>query len=250
MPPSAPLVVAVDGPSGSGKSSVSRRVAERFGLSYLDTGAMYRALTWSVLRAGSDPEDPGAVAAAVQPFAMSISVDPRHAKVDVGDVDVTAAIRGAAVTAAVSAVSAVPAVRERLVTLQREIVGTGGIVVEGRDIGTTVCPGAQVKIFLTADAHARAHRRSLELTDRRSPAVTPERGTSEPEHVEQVRADLERRDRFDASRAASPLAQAADAIALDSTSLDADGVIATVLSIVQEQTGVRPLAASAVGDGR
>lgn len=232
------LVVAVDGPSGSGKSTVARGVATALGLRYLDTGAVYRALTWLVLRNGLDLSDHEAIEAAAANLTLEISTDPAHAEVGVDGVEVTSAIRGGDVTAAVSAVSAIPAVRTRLVGLQRHLIGAGGIVVEGRDIGTHVCPDAPVKIFLTAAADARARRRSLELA---GAAVTSD-------DVALVRADLERRDRLDTNRQASPLAQAPDAVVLDSTALDARGVIAAVLNLVQERTGVVPLATAAVGE--
>lgn len=235
----ASLVVAVDGPSGSGKSTVSRGVARALGLRYLDTGAIYRALTWWVLRNGVNPVDPAeqpAVVARLADFDLRISADPADQWARVGDADVTAAIRQADVTAAVSAVSAVPQVRAELLTLQRRLIGDGGIVVEGRDIGVTVCPDAPVKIFLTASAAARAGRRALEFDQTDAGAVAA------------VQADLARRDRLDASRAASPLAEAADAVELDTTKLGVDEVVAAVLAVVRERTGVAP--GERIGDPR
>ena len=227
----ASLVVAVDGPSGSGKSTVSRGVARELGVRYLDTGAIYRALTWWVLRNGVDPLDhanQAAVVGCLDSFDLRISTDPATPWVRVGEVDVTTAIRAADVTAAVSAVSAIPQVRARLLTLQRRIVGEGGIVVEGRDIGAAVCPDAPVKIFLTASAATRASRRAREL-DR-----------ADDVDVAAVQADLARRDHLDASRAASPLTEAADAVELDTTKLDVGQVVAATLAVVRERTGVTP----------
>jgi len=233
MPPAdadhGSLVVAVDGPSGSGKSTVSRGVARELGLRYLDTGAIYRALTWWVLRNGVDPLDPGsrrAVVDRLDSFDLRISTDPSDQWVRVGEVDVTAAIRAADVTTAVSAVSAIPQVRARLLDVQRQLIGDGGIVVEGRDIGVTVCPDAPVKIFLTASAAARAGRRAREFDKTDDAAVAA------------VQADLARRDHLDASRAASPLAEAPDAVELDTTKLDVGEVVAAAVALVRERTKV------------
>ncbi|MCO5967393.1 (d)CMP kinase [Actinoallomurus soli] len=213
------LVIAMDGPSGSGKSSVSKGVARALGLRYLDTGAMYRAMTWWMLRAGVPVDDPAAVAARAGEPELASGTDPAAPTITVDGVDVSGPIRGSEVTGAVSAVAAVPAVRERLVALQREIIGAGGIVVEGRDIGTAVAPGAQVKIYLTASAEARAQRRNAELT-----------GAT----VTATQADLARRDHLDSTRKVDPLAQAADAIEVDTTSLGLDEVIEEVLRIARK----------------
>jgi cytidylate kinase len=206
-------VIAIDGPSGSGKSTVARALAARLGLRYLDTGAMYRAVTAAVLAAGLDPADAGAVAGFVADLDVEISTCDDPVRVSVGGRDVTAEIRGPAVTAAVSAVSAVPAVRAAMVSRQRALIGAGGVVVEGRDIGTVVAPDADLKVFLTAEPAARAARRALE-TD------TP---------VGPTEVQMARRDRLDASRAASPLTQPPDALVLDSTHLGAEAVVAAIL---------------------
>ncbi|MFL6052556.1 MAG: (d)CMP kinase [Actinoallomurus sp.] len=213
------LVIAMDGPSGSGKSSVSKGVARALGLRYLDTGAMYRAMTWWMLREGVPVDDAAAVAARAGKPELVSGTDPAAPTITVGGVDVSGPIRGSDVTGAVSAVAAVPAVRQRLVALQREIIGTGGIVVEGRDIGTAVAPDAQVKIYLTASAEARARRRNAELT-----------GAT----VTATQADLARRDRLDSTRKVDPLARAADAVELDTTSLGLDEVIEEVLRIARK----------------
>ena len=156
------LVIAIDGPSGSGKSSVSRAVAKQLGLDYLDTGAMYRAMTWWVLEKGIDPIDGDMVMDVAKVAQLKPSTDPNNPTIHVGDVDVSGPIRGDEVTSAVSAVSAIPELRTLLVELQRDIAGkaTKGIVVEGRDIGSVVLPDATLKLYLTADSEARAARRA------------------------------------------------------------------------------------------
>ncbi|MGH3342627.1 MAG: (d)CMP kinase [Carbonactinosporaceae bacterium] len=217
------MVVAVDGPSGSGKSSVSRGVAVRLGLRYLDTGAMYRAVTWWMLEHGVDTGDPDAVAAHAGRPELEVGTDPETPTVAVAGVDVSGPIRTRAVTAAVSAVSAVPDVRRRLVALQRELIGDGGIVVEGRDIGTVVAPGAPVKAFLTASTGVRAQRRRAELAH--DPAVT----------VHGTRQEITRRDRLDSGRSASPLVKASDAHEIDATDLSLEQVIDVVVHLVLDQ---------------
>lgn len=219
------VVVAIDGPSGSGKSSVSRGVATRLGLRYLDTGAMYRAVTWRLLQQGVDVDDPRAVAVAAASVVVVPGTDPAAPTIEVDGIDVSGPIRGPEVTATVSAVSAVPAVRSWLVERQREAIDGGGIVVEGRDIGTVVAPDAEVKVFLTASPEMRAARRTAELTH-----------TSD---VEATRADLARRDRHDSGRAVSPLARADDAVEVDATHLSLQQVIDRVIELVTARVGVR-----------
>jgi cytidylate kinase len=216
-------VVAIDGPSGSGKSTVARGVARALGLRYLDTGAMYRAVTWRVLHHGVALTDAVAMAAAALTADLTVSTDPDESTVTVDGVDVSTAIREEPVTAAVSAVSAVPAVRADMVDRQRRLIGSGGIVVEGRDIGTTVAPDAPVKIFLTADPAARASRRGRELAG--GPAI-------DATVLEATREALQSRDAADSGRAASPLAQADDAHVIDSTDLTAAEVVDAVLDLV------------------
>lgn len=204
-------VVALDGPSGTGKSTVARRLAIRLGTRYLDTGAMYRAATLAVLAAGVALDDPEAVARIAAALDLEIGTDPEQPYIAIAGADVGADIRSAEVTRAVSAVSAVPAVRQVMVARQRQLIGDGGIVVEGRDIGSVVCPDARPKIFLTASAQVRAERRAGEL--------------GADVDVTAVAADIERRDRLDSSRATSPLHRAADAVELDTTGLDIDAVV-------------------------
>ncbi len=227
----AGLVVAVDGPSGSGKSSTAREVATRLGLRYLDTGAMYRAMTWALLRRGMDVGDAEAVAAAARDVVVEPGTDPAAPKILADGVDVAVPIRGDAVTRAVSAVSAVPAVRAMLVELQRQVIGAGSIVVEGRDIGSTVAPNAPVKVFLVADPAARAQRRAAQT------------GTAAA--LETLKQEMARRDRLDSSRRTSPLVQAPDAVVIDTTELSLDEVVERVLEVVR----VVP-AAQATGQSR
>jgi cytidylate kinase len=216
-----PLVIAMDGPSGSGKSSASKGVARALGLRYLDTGAMYRAMTWWMLREGVPVDDPAAVAARAGEPVIESGTDPDGPAITVDGTDVSAPIRTREVTNAVSAVSSVPAVRERLVALQREIIGAGGIVVEGRDIGTVVAPGAAVKVYLTASEEVRAARRARELAADPSASVTV------------TQAEQARRDRLDSTRTASPLAKAGDAVEIDSSGLGLDEVIEAVLRLAR-----------------
>ncbi len=224
-------VVAVDGPAGTGKSTVARRLAALLGAQYLDTGSMYRAAALAVLRAGVDPDKPVAVYAAVAPRHIEVGTDPDNPTVLLDGADVAAEIRGPAVTTAVSPVSAVPEVRALMVDQQRRIIrnataGDGGIVVEGRDIGTVVVPDAPLKIFLTASAAQRAARRAAQ---------------DGVDNVAEVRRAVERRDRLDSSRAVSPLRAAADAVELDTTALDVDAVLGRVHELVI-QRGLRAVA--------
>ncbi|MBF6440130.1 (d)CMP kinase [Nocardia cyriacigeorgica] len=219
----------MDGPSGTGKSSVSRRLAARLGARYLDTGAMYRVATLRVLRAGVDLGDPAAIAAAVVDLPLTIGTDPSNELIQLDGADVSAEIRGDAVTKAVSAVSAVPEVREALVALQREIaVSAGRIVVEGRDIGTVVLTDADAKIYLTASAEARAQRRNQQN-------IAEGRG----DDYAAVLADVQRRDTLDSTRKVSPLRPAADAVLVDTSELSMDEVIDELYRVVAQQVSVR-----------
>jgi cytidylate kinase len=213
------LVIAIDGPSGSGKSTVARRVAKRLGLRYLDTGAMYRALTWQALQRRVDLEDAAALGELAERARIEPGTSPRRPTIAIDGVDVSAPIRTRAVTNAVSAVSAVPTVRAVLVGRQRDLIAEGGIVVEGRDIGTTVAPGAPLKIFLTASSEIRAARRHRQLASV---------GDVAGEH--DTRAEIDRRDARDSTRAASPLLQAPDAVVVDSTGRTVDQVVGEVLA--------------------
>jgi CMP/dCMP kinase len=216
---SSSVVVAMDGPSGSGKSSTARGVARRLGLRYLDTGAQFRAITWWMLQHDVDLDNPAAIAARADAPLLVSGTDPDTPTITVDGVDVAGPIRTQEVTTAVSAVSAVPEVRARLLREQRDIIGSGGIVVEGRDIGTVVAPDAPVKVFLTADPVARAARRTAEVA-----------GST----VEATHQDLIRRDRADSGRAAAPLTMADDAHHIDGTPYTLDEVIDQVVVLVEK----------------
>ncbi|WP_374223863.1 (d)CMP kinase [Streptomyces sp. ISL-11] len=221
----AAVVVGIDGPSGTGKSSTSKAVAAKLGLRYLDTGAQYRAITWWMLSNGIDVNDAEAVAdAAGKPVIVS-GTDPSAPTIAVDGADAAAPIRTQEVTSAVSAVSAVPEVRSRMTELQRAIAAEApaGIVVEGRDIGTTVLPDADVKIFLTASAEARAARRSGELKGK------------EAVDLAATQAALVKRDAADSGRKTSPLAKAGDAVEVDTTELTLEQVIECVVTLIEEK---------------
>ena len=222
-------VVALDGPSGTGKSTVARKLATQLGARYLDTGAMYRAATVAVLRAGVDPTDADRVRDTVARADLQVTTDPQAQATTLDGDDVSAEIRGQDVTTAVSPVSAVSEVRAKLVAQQRSIIATalaevGGIVVEGRDIGTVVAPDAGLKVYLTADAQARAERRT------RQDAAAGRQST-----VDATLADVRRRDTYDSTRAVSPAKAADDAVELDTTNLDLAGVLAELLSMVEDR---------------
>jgi len=221
------LVVAVDGPAGTGKSSVSKGLARALGARYLDTGAMYRIVTLAVLRAGVDPGNAEAVAEIADTVQLDVGQSPDDQRFYLGAEDVSDEIRGDAVTRAVSAVSAVPEVRERLVALQRQLAaGEDSVVVEGRDIGTVVFPDADVKIFLTATAEERARRRN---------AQNVAKGLDDD--YAGVLADVQRRDRLDSSRAVSPLRAAADAVVVDTSDMTEQQVVEHLTALVAEQAG-------------
>ncbi|MBT3151780.1 (d)CMP kinase [Streptomyces sp. CHD11] len=215
-----PVIVAIDGPSGTGKSSTSKAVAAQLGLHYLDTGAQYRAITWWMVNNGIDIDDPSAIAAVAGKPEIVSGTDPKGPTITVDGVDVAGPIREQDVTSKVSAVSAVPEVRARITELQRTIASAAvaGIVVEGRDIGTTVLPDADLKIFLTASAEARAARRSGEL---------------EGADLHTTREALIKRDAADAGRKTSPLAKAGDAVEVDTTELTLQQVIECVVTLVE-----------------
>jgi CMP/dCMP kinase len=213
------LVIAIDGTAGSGKSSASRRVAHRLGLRYLDTGAMYRAMTWQMLLDRIPVSDGDAVARRATGVAIESGTDPEAPTIRLNGCDVSTEIRSDEATAAVSAVSAVPGVRAIMVGLQRAIIDGGGIVVEGRDIGTVVAPEAAVKVYLEAHPSARARRRSAEL------------GAGQERDLTAVEEALRRRDAYDSGRPASPMGAAADAVVIDTTDLSLDEVVDQIVSL-------------------
>ena len=219
-------MIAVDGPAGSGKSSAARGVARALGLRYLDTGAMYRALTWWLLSSGLDTADPELVARHAAEPVIEVGVDPAAPQITVDGVDVSGRIRSRRVSNAVSAVASVPEVRVHLIARQRDIIGRhagpgSGIVAEGRDIGTVVAPDALVKVFLTASEEVRAQRRSADLAaDPGATAVV-------------TRREQHRRDRADAPQTG----MAADAVKIDSSSLSLAEVVRLITDLVRERTG-------------
>lgn len=213
--------IAIDGPAGTGKSTLARRLAERLGGAYLDTGAMYRVATLQVLRRGIDPEDAAAVVAATADLPLEIGTDAGSERVLLDGEDVGAEIRTARVTGTVSAVSAVPEVRANLVELQRRLAAGGGtVVLEGRDIGTVVLPDAEVKIYLTASPEVRAQRRTEQ-----------DRAAGREADYAEVLADVQERDRKDSTRAASPLRPADDAVVVDTSDLTLDEVLDRLVAL-------------------
>ena len=221
------VVVAIDGPAGTGKSSVSKGLARSLGARYLDTGAMYRIVTLAALRAGVDPGDADAVGSIASTVQLSVSYDPDADRCYLAGEDVSVEIRGDEVTRAVSAVSSVPAVRTRLVRLQRAMAGgPGSVVVEGRDIGTVVLPDAPVKIFLTASAETRALRRNEQNV-----------AAGLADDYDGVLADVRRRDHLDSTRKVSPLRAAADAVVVDTSDMTEAQVIAHLLELVKQKSG-------------
>lgn len=225
----APLTIAIDGPSGSGKSSVSKAVARRLGVGYLDTGAMYRALTWWCLERGLDLTDTEAVAAAARDLPLEIGTDPDAPSVSVDGTDVSQAIRTTEVSTAVSAVATNLEVRPVLQQLQRDLMArvaeqTGGVVAEGRDITTVVAPDARVRVLLTASEEARLRRRSAEL-----------HGTTDASAVAATRDQVVRRDRDDST--VSTFTEAAHGVVLvDTSDLDLDESVEAVLDVVAAET--------------
>lgn len=218
------MIVAIDGPAGSGKSTTAKGVADRLGFLYLDTGAMYRAATAAVLSASIDVNDKSAVSRCIG--TVDIDFAPEDDQILLNGEDVTDVIRGREVTQHVSAVSAYPEVRERMVAMQRSIAGHRDSVVEGRDIGTVVFPNADIKFFLIARLEERAKRRRKDLAK-----------LGVEQTVSEIVKDLQRRDAFDSSRSVSPLLKADDAIEVDTTSLTAEEQIDLIVSHVRNQSG-------------
>ena len=217
-------VIAIDGPAGAGKSTVARGVAQQLGFTYVDTGAMYRAVTSRTLDMGLDPADAEAIGAMAARIDVRFAREGETLRVLADGQDVTEQIRTPAVTAAVAQVSQIPAVRQAMVRLQRELAAAGKAVLDGRDIGTVVTPDACCKIFLTASAQERARRRWLELCAK----------GYEPD-PNQLRRDMEERDKQDSERELAPLVQAPDAIAIDTTGLTIEAVVGRIAAIYQDR---------------
>lgn len=218
------LIIAIDGPSGAGKSTLSRLLARSLKYVHLDTGAMYRAVALAARKRGTNPEDDEALGRLCEEIAIRFVRDGESEKVFLDDQDVSEAIRTPELSLLTSRISACPAVRQAMVRLQRDLGAGGGVVLEGRDIGTVVFPEAEVKFFLRATVQARGRRRFEEL-----------RAKGLEVDLEQTIAEVEARDRADSSRRHAPLEQAADAVPIDSTDLNIDQVLATMLAIVLER---------------
>jgi cytidylate kinase len=217
------LVIAIDGPVGAGKSTAARRLAEALGYVYIDSGAMYRAMGWKASQSGVDLRDHAMLARLAGDTDIRVVAGPSGPRVLVDGMDVTVALRTPAIDEAASLVSTCPEVRERLVALQRVVARGGGVVMDGRDIGTVVFPNADLKFYLDADLTVRASRR---LGDLRHAGAQIDLPT--------VQAEVARRDERDRGRAVSPLHSAPDAIRIDSTALDTDAVLHLMLSAVQK----------------
>jgi cytidylate kinase len=217
--------VAIDGPAGSGKSTVAKMLAKRVGFTHIDTGALYRGVAWLALRAGVDPADEAAVVAAAKPakFEFRQLIDGNLLHID--GVCVHKDIRTEKVSALASKVSALPGVRQLLLGLQRRLGEDGGVVLEGRDIGTVVFPNAEVKIFLTASIEARAKRRALELAAK-----------GEVVDLERVKLEMAQRDKQDSERPIAPLKQAGDAVLVDTSTMSIDSVLDRLESLVKDKS--------------
>ena len=219
------LQVAIDGPASAGKSTVAKRVAKRFGYVYCDTGAMYRSVTWAALQAKLSMNETAAIITLAQKINISFQPGEPEQRVFVNDHEVTKAIRSNEVAENVSAVAAIPEVRAEMVKEQRKIAGQSGIVMDGRDIGTTVLPDAPVKIFLVASAHERARRRFEENKAKGIATNT----------LEELQHAIELRDQKDSTRKVSPLTKASDAIEIDSTHLTIDEVVDEISKIIEKK---------------
>ncbi|MCI5545936.1 MAG: (d)CMP kinase [Clostridiales bacterium] len=220
------FAIAIDGPAGAGKSSVARAVARTLNATYLDTGAMYRAVGLYMMKNGVPLDMPALIAAHADDAHVDVRYENGVQHIDLNGEDVSDAIRENAVSAAASAVSAVPRVRELMVARQREIAAKTDVVMDGRDIGTRVLPAAPLKIFLTARAEVRAQRRYLELE-----------GRGEKVDLDTLLAEIKQRDYNDAHRAVSPMVPAADAILLDSSDMTEAEVISHVVALARERMG-------------
>lgn len=214
------MIIAIDGPAGAGKSTVARAVAGRLGAGYLDTGAIYRAVTWLVLREGADPADADACAAIARAHPVGLEHGTDGLRVLVGDLDLTDEIRAPRVTGLVSEVSAHPGVRAEVTEASRRIMGAGDWVSDGRDVGTVIAPGAEVKVFLTAAPRERARRRQADLAAR---GVRTD--------LDEVLEDLVRRDHLDSTRAEGPLRRADGAVVIDSSDMTATEVVEAIAAL-------------------
>lgn len=218
------MIVAIDGPSGAGKSTLAKRVAREFGFMYLDTGALYRALGLKVLRQGAEVADDARMAHLVESTDIDLTEQDGKLEVFLDGEEVSASIRTPEVSQMASKVSALKSVRQRLLEIQRTLGRRGSVVAEGRDIGTVVFPEAEVKIFLDASVKERARRRTEEL-----------RAAGRPVGIEETQREMEERDRRDSERELAPLCKAGDALAIDSSSLDAEAVAQRVIKAIRSR---------------
>lgn len=219
------LIIAIDGPAGAGKSTIARELARRLGYLFINTGAMYRAIAWKAREAGIPFDDREAIGRLAEDSVIELTGPVDGLLVLIDGRDITSDIVHRAISDAASIVSAIPAVRRALVARQQEMGAQGGVVMEGRDIGTMVFPGADLKIYLDATPEARAARRHAEDLARGTAASS----------LEQLRSEIEDRDTRDKTRTDSPLVQAADAIYLDSSAMSIDEVIGKILALVEQK---------------
>ena len=226
------MIVAIDGPAGSGKSTVAHAIAEQCGFTYLDTGAMYRCVTLACLEQGVDVQDDEAVSEVARQARIEFGTSDQGQTVCLNGKDVTADIRTPQIDKNVSAVSAIPAVREAMVSLQRAVGEQGDVVAEGRDIGTVVFPHAEVKVFLTADASARAHRRAVQREGK--DAAVDATAAADASKEQEILADIIRRDKLDSTRETAPLRAAEDAHHIDSSNLGVDEVVDRIRALIDE----------------
>ncbi|MFD0680946.1 MULTISPECIES: (d)CMP kinase [unclassified Paenibacillus] len=218
--------IAIDGPAGAGKSTIARLVANTLGFVYVDTGAMYRAVTWNVLRLGLSTDQTAEVIAATERMEIRLAPGENGQQVFVNGQDVTLDIRSAEVTNNVSQIAAIAEVRRNLTVKQKQLAANKGVVMDGRDIGSHVLPNAELKVFLTASVRVRAERRYKEIQDDRTDVT-----------LEQLEAEIAARDRMDESRETAPLVQAPDAVLLDTTSMPIPQVVERILELCRTEVG-------------
>lgn len=226
------MIVAIDGPAGSGKSTVAHAIAERCNFVYLDTGAMYRCVTLACLQQGIDAADEQAVIDVAGNAQIAFEASETGQTVFLNGVDVTPDIRTPEIDRAVSPISAIPGVRRAMVALQRAVADQGNVVAEGRDLGTVVFPHAEVKVFLVADPEARARRRAIQRSGK--DAAVDANATADAAAVEAILADIRRRDKFDSTRKEAPLRAADDAHHIDSSNLTVDEVVDQVVALMED----------------
>lgn len=218
------ITVAIDGPAGAGKSSAAKMAAKALHYLYIDTGAMYRAFTWAILQNHVAIDDETAVRNLAKDIEIRLEPAPERCRVFVGNQEVTEEIRTLAVSSRVSSVAALAVVREKLVQLQRNMASSGGVILDGRDIGTVVLPKADLKVFLTASVQSRAQRRYLEMKEKGDTAS-----------LEDIEANIRARDEMDSSREISPLRRADDAILLDNSKMNLDDTVRTLVDMIQSK---------------